>query len=45
MTLAAPVLRAQSARVTVLNPFSGAPVGDVPAASDAEVQSTVLRAK
>jgi len=45
MTIAAPLLRPEVARVTVFNPFSGAAVGDVPVASEAEVLGTVLRAK
>ncbi|WP_028028918.1 aldehyde dehydrogenase family protein [Gemmobacter nectariphilus] len=45
MTIAAPLLRPDVARVTVINPFSGAAVGDVPVASEAEVLGTVLRAK
>lgn len=45
MTIAAPLLRPDVARVTVINPFSGAAVGDLPVASEAEVLGTVLRAK
>jgi acyl-CoA reductase-like NAD-dependent aldehyde dehydrogenase len=45
MTLAAPMLRKDAERVTVHNPFTGASVGDLPAASDAEVHAAVLRAK
>lgn len=45
MTLAAPMLRAEAARVTVCNPFTGAPVGEVAGSDEACVLATVLRAK
>ncbi|WP_323038659.1 aldehyde dehydrogenase family protein [Gemmobacter sp.] len=45
MTLAAPLLRAPAARVSVQNPFDGTPVDEVPAASAADVLGAVLRAK
>lgn len=45
MTLAAPMLRPRAAQLTVHNPFDGAPVGDLPTASDADVRAAVLRAR
>ena len=45
MTLAAPLRAVQSARFAIHNPFSGAVVGELPQASEAEIRACVLRAK